>query len=119
MRGMVRMRVVPFALLAVMALALVGPALAAPVPSQTVSATAGEADAQAVAAERGMVQGKLMDFGLSEKQAADRVTLLTDQEVHAIAADLESVKAAGALGDREWDTVTVLLLLILVAILAD
>jgi hypothetical protein len=103
-----------------LALAMIAPiAPAAPVPSQATCAAAKEADAQAVAAERELVKGKLMDFGLTDKDAGARVELLTDQEVHAIAADLDSLQAAGAVGDQQWDTMTVLLLLILVAILAS
>ena len=107
------------ALMAVLALAMLAPAAyAAPVPSQTTCSTSATVDEQAVAAERELVKGKLMDFGLSEKDAASRVQLLTDAEIHALAADLDSVQAAGAIRDQQWDTVTVLLLLILVAILA-
>lgn len=94
-------------------------ALAAPVPSQTTCAAAKAGDAQAVAAERDLVKATLMDFGLSEQAASSRVDLLTDAEVHAIAADLNSVQTAGALGDNQNDIVVILLLLILVAILAD
>lgn len=101
-----------------LALAMMAPlAWSAPVPSQT-AAAAPAADASAVAAERDLIKAKLMDFGLSDKDAASRVGLLTDVEVHAITADLDSLQAAGATSDQKWDTVTVLLLLILVAIIA-
>lgn len=93
-------------------------AAAAPVPSQTTCATAAP-ETQPVAAERDLVKGRLMDFGLTDEEAASRVELLSDQEVHAVAADLEAIRAAGAVGDERWDTTTVLLLLILVAILAS
>jgi hypothetical protein len=101
-----------------LALAMTAPmAMAAPVPSQTTCATAAAADDKAVAAERDMVKAKLMGFGLSEKNAADRVSLLTDVEVHAIATDLSSVQTAGLRSGDNWDTVTVLLLVILVVLL--
>jgi hypothetical protein len=61
--------------------------------------------------------GKLMDFGLAEQTAGSRVDLLTDQEVHVLASDLEAVQIAG--DDIRWDTTTVLLLLILVVLIAD
>ncbi len=89
----------------------------APVPSQSSCAAAGQVDAKAIAAERDLVQGKLMDFGLTEKQAASRVGLLTDREVHTLASDLDSMQVAG--DTVRWDTTTVLLLLILVVLIAD
>ena len=94
-----------------------GAAMAAPVPSQTSAAPTAAADAQTVAAERQLVSGALMDYGLSQADAADRVSLLTDEEVHALAADLDSVQIAG--DDIQWDTTTVLLLLILVVLIAN
>ena len=113
-------RLISVALLAAFAVALMGPlAWAAPVPSQAVSPASPTAGEQPVQVARELVKGRLMDFGLSEADAGSRLALLTDQEVRAIAADLDSLQAAGALGDQQWDTVTVLLLLILVAILAD
>ena len=90
---------------------------AAPVPSQTSSRTLEQVDAQAAAAERELVKGTLMDFGLTDQGATSRVDLLTDQEVHTLASDLESVQAAG--DEIEWDTTTVLLVLILVVLIAD
>jgi hypothetical protein len=103
-----------------LALAMLAPmASAAPVPSQTTCATPAAGDKQAVTAERDLIKGRLMDFGLTDKDAASRVALLSDAEVHAIAADLDALQAAGATSTQQWDTVTVLLLLILVAIIAS
>lgn len=108
------------ALALLLVLALTAPmAFAAPVPSQPASALGAVADEAAVAAERELLKGRLMDFGLDEEAAADRVSLLSDQEVHAIVHHLDSVQAGGAIADEQWDTTTVLLLLILVALLAS
>ena len=99
-----------------LALAMSAPlALAAPVPSQTTCATTAAADRMAVAAERGIIKAKLMDFGLTEKKAGDRVALLTDEEIHAIAADLNSLQTAGS--GESWNTTTVLLVILLVVLL--
>ncbi len=89
---------------------------AAPVPSQSSVGTAEQLDAKVVAAERELIKGKLMGFGLTETQAASRIALLTDQEVHALAADLDAVRAAG---QRTLSTTEILLLLILVVLLID
>ena len=90
---------------------------AAPVPSQSSCGGSTEVDAKAVAAERELVKGKLMDFGLADKDAQGRGDLLTDQEVHALAADLDKVQVAG--DDIRWDTTTVLLALILLVLIVD
>jgi azurin len=98
-----------------LALAMSAPlALAAPVPSQTTCATTAAADSTVVAAERGLIKAKLMDFGLTEKKAGDRVALLTDEEVHAIAADLNSLQTAGMRSD---ETTTVLLVIVVLVLL--
>ncbi len=103
-----------------LALAMSAPlALAAPVPSQTTCATTAAADSTTIAAERDLIKAKLMDFGLTEKKAGDRVALLTDEEVHSIAADLSSLQTAGVRSSDTWDTATVLLVIILVVLLVD
>jgi azurin len=98
-----------------LALAMSAPlALAAPVPSQATCVTAAAADSTAVAAERGIITAKLMDFGLTEKKAGDRVALLTDEEVHAIAADLNSLQTAGMRSDDTTVLLVILVVLLLV-----
>jgi len=105
-------------LVVLVTVALAGPAsLAAVVPSQTSYGSVEQADAMVVAAERELVEARLMDFGLAEDDAASRVSLLTDGEVHTLASDLDSLQTAG--DEIEWDTTTVLLLLILVVLIAD
>lgn len=104
-------------LVAALLLALLAPmSWATPVPSQA-SGPAAAAENRTVAAERDLIKGELMDFGLSEKQAAERLALLTDAEVHALAVDPESLRAAGA--TENWDTLTVILLAILVAVIVS
>ena len=73
---------------------------AAPVPSQ--GSSVDRAEGQAVAAERELVKGRLMDFGLTDEQAGSRADLLTDEEIHVLAGDLDSVQAAGAGYSRTW-----------------
>jgi hypothetical protein len=107
-------------LLVLVAAALTAPGVwGAPVPSQTSIGSAEPIDAKAIAAERELVTGKLMDFGLSEKDASSRVSLLTDQEVHTLASDLESLQAAGDDFEWKWNTTTVLLSLILFVLIVD
>jgi hypothetical protein len=109
-------RLIALVLAVLVTMALTGPmAWAAPVPSQSSVGTAEQVDAKAVAAERELVKGKLMNFGLAEKDASGRVDLLTDQEVHSLASHLDTVQIAG--DNIQWDTTTVLLVVILAVLI--
>ena len=111
-------RLIALVLAVLVTMALTGPmGWAAPVPSQSSVGTAEQVDATATAAERELVKGKLMDFGLAEKDASSRVDLLTDQEIHTLASDLESVQIAG--DDIQWNTTTVLLIVILAVLIVN
>jgi len=116
--GKRRSRLIAVMLAVLVTAALTGPmGWAAPVPSQPSCGALEQVDARAAAAERELVKGTLMGFGLTDREAASRVALLTDQEVHALASDLATVQVAGQ--DIRWDTTTVLLLLILVVLIVD
>ncbi len=111
-------RLIALVLAVLVTMALTGPmGWAAPVPSQSSCGASEQVEATATAAERELVKGKLMDFGLTDKEAGSRVDLLTDQEIHTLASDLESVQIAG--DDIRWDNTTVLLLLILVVLIVN
>jgi hypothetical protein len=92
-------------------------AWAAPVPSQSSTGSVDPVEKEAVAAERAIVTGALMDFGLTEEDADARAALLTDAEIHMLASDLDSMQVAG--DNFQWDTTTVLLVLILVVLIVD
>jgi hypothetical protein len=112
--GMVVMTV----LVALAAGVLASAASAATMPSQTTlgeAATTAQADA---AAERAAVQAALVKVGLTQEQAAERVQLLTDAEVHALAARADSIRAGGA-GTRSFSLEEVLLIAILVILIVD
>ncbi len=113
-------RLIALALVVLVTMSLTGSmGFAAPVPSQSSCGVSEpeQVEAVAIATERELVKGKLMDFGLTDKEAGSRVDLLTDQEIHTLAGDLESVQIAG--DDIHWDNTTVLLLLILVVLIVD
>jgi hypothetical protein len=108
-----RCRLLPSVLtLAALALTLVAApnrAAAAPVPSQGATA---EVEAAGAAAERMLLQAQLTGYGLTERAAADRVALLTDEEVHAIVADPDALRVvAGSTGETVAAAAVVLLLL--------
>ena len=94
------------------------PAAAAPVPSQNASATTAQAEASTVAAERALVQSQLAGCGLTERAAADRVSLLTDQEVRARITPPNSPQAAGANAGAKVAVAVLVIAVIAVVILA-
>ncbi len=93
-----------------------GSVWAAPIPSQTTCSDATAPDAATVAAERELVKGQLVAYGLTQDEATARMALLTDAEVHAVAADLDSVQAGG---QRRYDTITILAVIVVLLILFD
>ncbi len=103
-------------LVAFLLLVLGGNVWAAPIPSQTTCSATETPSAATVAAERELVKGQLVAYGLTQDEAAARMALLTDAEVHAVAADLDSVRAGG---DLRYDTVTILAVIIVLLILFD
>ncbi len=108
-------RLIALILVAVVTAALAGSTgWAAPVPSQSSCSSTQTVDSSALAAERSLVKGKLMEYGLTEQQATSRVDLLTDQEVHSLATNLDKVQVAGA---TTLTTTEILLLLILVVLI--
>ncbi len=94
-----------------------GMAWSAPIPSQTTSSATATPDAATVAAERELVKGQLVAYGLTEDEATARVALLTDGEVHALVADLNSIQPGGA--TRAWTTEELLLVIIIVILVVS
>ena len=50
------------------------------------------------ALESKIIRQKLMDYGLSPDEAMARVNALSDQQLHELAADTDSIQAGGDLG---------------------
>jgi hypothetical protein len=67
------------------------------------------------ALESAAVKQRLMDYGLTSDEAAARVNLLTDAELHQFASQLDSVQAGGFLGD----VIFVLLVVVLVLLILE
>ncbi len=89
-------------------------AFGAPVPSQTVTATPAEPDAGTVTAERALVRAQLVGLGLTQSEAADRVALLTDAEVHAVAGDPNAVQLGGTTPTQDGIMVGILIAVLIV-----
>ena len=76
-------------------------ATTAPVPSQATNATAPRSGADTLAAECALLRPQLTAFGLTEAASPDRVALLTEDEVHALARDPDVLRAAGSTSTKK------------------
>ena len=68
------------------------------------------------ALESTAVKQRLVDYGLSPEEASQRLALLSDEQVHQFAAQLDAVQAGG---DGLGDVVFVLLVVVLVIVILE
>lgn len=66
--------------------------------------------------ESTVVRQRLKDFGLSAEEAMTRVNNLSDEQVHQLAANLDSVQAGA---DGGGTVIFILLLLIIIVVILD
>ncbi|MGA9665826.1 MAG: PA2779 family protein [Gallionella sp.] len=64
--------------------------------------------------DRADVKVRLQALGVNELSAKDRVAAMTDQEVHAMAQKIDSMPAGGALSDRDWILILVIVIVLLI-----
>ena len=62
------------------------------------------------------VASKLQTLGVLPQDAQARVDALTDAEVASLAAKIDSLPAAGALGTTEWLLIIIAILLLVIAL---
>ena len=68
------------------------------------------------ALESTVIQQRLVDYGLSPQDAAARLTLLSDEQIHDLSSRLDSVQAGGGV---VGDVVLLLLLAIIIIIVLE
>ena len=68
------------------------------------------------ALESTAVRQRLMDYGLSSEEASKRLALLSDEQVHQFAVQLDAVQAGA---DGLGDVVFVLLIVVLVIVILE
>lgn len=95
-------------------------ALTLPAQGWAMLVSAGQAEARLTdqtkvqaALESSVIKQRLMDYGLTAEETAARLNNLSDEQVHQLAANLDSVQAGGSvLGD------VIIILLIVVIVIA-
>ncbi len=95
-----------------------GNAAGFPQPSMTADRAADLAKVQAVLETR-IIQQKLMDYGLSPKEAQARVNGLSDSQLHVLASHTDSVQAGGDPVDTFASFLVVVLLIVVLVYLLN
>lgn len=81
---------------------------------QVVSAATAQADRATVATilSRADVAGQLQSMGLDARTAQDRVAAMTDQEVHSLAGQVDSLPAGAKSNGWAWAAVIIIAIVI-------
>ena len=64
--------------------------------------------------DRADVKARLQALGVEESMAKDRVAAMNDQEVHAMAQNIDTMPAGGYLGRSDLTLILIIVLLILI-----
>jgi hypothetical protein len=100
-----------YLIIAVFALTLPAPGWAMLLPAgHAVERSTDQAKVK-TALESSVIKQRLMDFGLTPEETTARIGKLTDEQLHRLASNLDSVQAGG---DVLGDVVVILLIVILV-----
>ena len=93
-------------------------ALTVPAPGWAMLVPAGRSEARSadqavvqITLESSAIKQRLLDYGLTPEETAQRLGSLSDEQIHQLAANLDAVQAGGILGD-----VIVILLIVLIII---
>jgi hypothetical protein len=68
------------------------------------------------ALESSVIKQRLLDYGLTPEETAQRLNALSDEQVHRLAADLEAVQAGG---DVVGDVIVILLIVVIVIVILE
>jgi hypothetical protein len=101
-----------YLIIALFALSIPVPGWAMLLPAERSEARPADQAAVQAALESSAVKQRLLDYGLSPEETAQRLGSLSDEQIHQLAANLDAVQAGGILGD-----VIVILLIVLIIIL--
>jgi hypothetical protein len=82
------------------------------VPTRTSEARATDQARVQAALESSVIKQRMLDFGLTTEETVKRLSSLSDQQIHQLAANVDAVQAGGSvLGD-----VIVILLIVVIVI---
>jgi hypothetical protein len=89
-----------YLILSLFALTLPAPGWAMFIPSDHAAGTRTADLAQLQSAlESTVIKQRLMDYGLSPQDAAARLSLLSDEQIHDLSSRMDSVQAGGIIGE--------------------
>jgi len=105
-----------YLILAVFALTLPAPGWAMLLPAGLdVERSTEQAKVQA-ALESSVIKQRLMDFGLTPEETSARIDKLSDEQLHRLASNLDSVQAGG---DVLSDVIVILLIVVIVIVILE
>jgi len=67
--------------------------------------------------ESGIIQQRLMDYGLTWEEALEKMNGLTDEQLHGLAANINALQAGGRHGHVHTETVLIILLIVLLIVI--
>lgn len=85
-------------------------------PAAQAEATSPERARVQAALESSVIKQRLMDHGLTPEETAQRLSALSDEQVHRLAADLEAVQAGGSVAG---DVAAILLIIVIVIVILE
>lgn len=66
--------------------------------------------------ETSIVKQRLLDYGLSPEETMARINALSDEQVHQLAANMDSLQPGGFLGDVVFVLLVVLLVIVILQV---
>ncbi len=86
------------------------------VPARNDASRAGDVAKVQAALESSAVKQRLLDYGLTSEEAMRRIGMLSDEQLHQFAANIDAVQAGG---DGAGDVIFVLLVVVLVLVILE
>ncbi len=105
-----------YLIVALFALTLPAPGWAMIVPARRTGTRSADLAKVQKTLESSVVRQRLLDYGLSPEEAAQRLNRLSDRQIHELAANLDAVQAGG---DVVGDVIVILLIVVIVIFILD
>lgn len=67
--------------------------------------------------ESGIIQQRLMDYGLTRDETLEKMNGLTDEQIHGLAANIDALQAGGRHGHLDTETLLIILLIVLLIVI--
>jgi len=86
------------------------------IPAASAKTRVADAEKIRVTLESSLIQQRLLDYGLTPEETTKRLNALSDEQLHRLASNLDSVQAGG---DALSDVIVILLLVVIVIVVLE